>query len=92
MWLNSRACRVLPCESQYTNSQKAKRAELGANTIDQDVFRRAILALTHFWCRSALIRPDDTGLEEVELSAAVHLTLHELELRDLPLGLAIRSR
>lgn len=33
---------------------------------------------------------DDAGLEEVNLSSAIHLALHELELGDLPLRLAVR--
>jgi hypothetical protein len=35
---------------------------------------------------SGLTGTDDTGLEEVELSSAVHLALHELELGDLALA------
>jgi hypothetical protein len=33
--------------------------------------------------------PDETRFEQVELSAAVHLALYELELGDLAFGLAI---
>jgi hypothetical protein len=39
---------------------------------------------------SVLSGADDTGLEQVDLSAAVHLAFDELELGDLAFGLAVR--
>ena len=41
-------------------------------------------------CR--LLGTDDAGLEEIQLSATVHLALDELELGDLAFSLAIRPR
>jgi hypothetical protein len=41
---------------------------------------------------SGLTGTGDTGLEEVEVSSAVHLALHELELGDLTFRLTIRPR
>jgi len=39
---------------------------------------------------SGLHGADDAGLEEIEVSAAIHLAFDKLELRDLPLGLPVR--
>jgi len=33
---------------------------------------------------------DQSGLKKIDLAATVHLTLHDLKARDLPLGLAVR--
>ena len=38
---------------------------------------------------SKLTGADDAGLEQVELTAAIHLSFDHLELGDLSLGLAI---
>jgi hypothetical protein len=54
------------------------------------VNRRAKLALTQIWCNSD--RTDQAGLEEIDLSSAVHLTFDELELGDLTFGLSVRPR
>lgn len=53
-----------------------------------DVIRRPNLALTHIWWRRAEGRRE-AGLEEIDLSPAVHLAFDELELGDLPFGLAL---
>src|SRR5258708_1529446 len=37
-------------------------------------------------------RADQTGLEEIGLSPAIHLAFDELELGDLTLGLSVRTR
>lgn len=54
-------------------------------------YRRPILALTHIWCDLSC-RADQAGLKQIKLSAAVHLTLHELELGNLPLSLSVGPR
>lgn len=38
----------------------------------------------------SLTGTDDAGLEKIEVPTAIHLAFDELELRDLPLGLAVR--
>ncbi len=61
-------------------------------TADPAVFRRASLALTQFWCtsrRDLSFRSNQSGLQEIEMASAVHLTLHELEFRDLAFGLTV---
>jgi hypothetical protein len=55
------------------------------------VNRRPNGALTHIWC-NAVIGTDEACLKEVELATAIHLTLHELEFRDLPYGPAVGPR
>jgi hypothetical protein len=35
---------------------------------------------------------NETSAEKIEVGTPVHLALHELELRDLSLGLTVRSR
>ncbi len=53
------------------------------------VDRRSIVALTQFWCIRGLVGAEESGLKEIELSTAVHLAFHELELCDLALCLAV---
>jgi hypothetical protein len=55
----------------------------------KNVIRRAILALTQFWCIRGLVGAEESGLKEIELSTAIHLAFHELELCDLALCLAV---
>jgi hypothetical protein len=54
-----------------------------------DVNRHAKLALTQFWCRFGSWRTDQSGLQQVDLSASVHLAFDELEPGDLAFGLAV---
>lgn len=49
-------------------------------------------ALTHSRCGDRLSCTDEARLEQINLSAAVHLPLDEFELGDLAFGLAIRPR
>ena len=35
--------------------------------------------LTQIWCIRGLVGAEETGLKEIELSAAIHLAFHELE-------------
>src|SRR6266571_378812 len=51
--------------------------------------RRPILALTQFWCIRGLVGAEESGLKEIELSTAIHLAFHQLELCDLALCLAV---
>jgi len=54
------------------------------------VKRHAKGALTHFRCNlSALNGRNETGTEEVEFGAAIHLALYELQPRDLAFCLAV---
>ena len=59
------------------------------------LFRRvnslAILALAQTWCRlrGRSCSSEQASLEKIQLCAAIHLSLHQLQLRVLPLGLAI---
>src|SRR6266702_4262733 len=52
--------------------------------------RRPILALTQFWCIRGLVGAEESGLKEIELSTAIHLAFHQLELCHLALCLAVR--
>ena len=54
-----------------------------------DVNRRPNLALTQFWCIRGLVGAEESGLKEIELSTAIHLAFHQLELCDLALCLAV---
>jgi transposase-like protein len=79
-------------ESLYYNWSK-EFLEAGVNrraklTLD----RRPILGLTQTRCIYGSSRADETRLEQIDLCAAVHLSLDEFELGDLALGLAIRPR
>jgi hypothetical protein len=35
---------------------------------------------------------EQSGLQEIEVAPSIHLAFHQLELRDLPLGLTVRPR
>lgn len=57
----------------------------------QDVIRHGIRALTQSRCRSHGLscRTEKTSSEQIELCAALHLALDELEVGDLPFGLSV---
>src|SRR3954447_19700653 len=47
------------------------------------------------WCtgrRELSFHSDQSGLQEVEMASAVHLTLHQLEFRNLAFRLTVRPR
>jgi hypothetical protein len=81
--LDRRPDAMRTCERPLLGSRRATLYDVvGVNT-------RAILALTHIWWWPRLISADYPGLEQIELSATIHLALHELELCYLTFGLAI---
>jgi transposase InsO family protein len=69
----------------YTGSNPTK---LGGRK-PHDVFRRAILALTHFRCSWVSCGTEHSRAEEVELGSTVHLTFDEFQLGDVALGRAV---
>jgi hypothetical protein len=75
------------CEMASSSHRLARRLTIAET--HPTVIRRAILALTLFWCRSTLIGPDDAGLKQIDFAAAIHLAFHELELGDLTLSLTV---